>query len=264
MGRETFGIPAWMAECLVEGLGLTGAVETGTYTGDSSRFLSTLVDDVWTIELSPTLHAKAIERHGDVPGIHFLLGDSAARLPEIVAELRGPVLYWLDAHWCEGETAGADDTIPLQGELETIDASASGADSVILIDDADFFLGGPWQGYGAGRYPSFIEVADRLRAHHPRYVTVLDDVIMAGPPSARAVIEQRWMRERSQRNQEREELAFSRSKIAELEAQLAAAAAERAKLVDSRDIAVATAQHLTARAESAKSRTAPRWPRRRT
>ncbi|MGD1035552.1 MAG: hypothetical protein ABR977_14150, partial [Candidatus Dormibacteria bacterium] len=40
------------------------------------------------------------------------------------------------------------------------------------------------------------EVADRLRARHPRYVTTLLDVIIAIPPAGRLVVERFWQAKR--------------------------------------------------------------------
>jgi hypothetical protein len=37
-----------------------------------------------------------------------------------------------------------------------------------------------------------MEVVDRLRARHPRYVTTLLDVIIAAPPAGRTIVEHFW------------------------------------------------------------------------
>jgi hypothetical protein len=40
-----------------------------------------------------------------------------------------------------------------------------------MIDDARFFLGTPDVGVRREYWPTFMQVADALRATHPRYVT---------------------------------------------------------------------------------------------
>ena len=195
MGVEHFGIPQEMARSLVGGLQLTAAVETGTHLGDSARTLRQLVPEVWTIELSDDYLARARQRHADIDGIHFIHGDTSEKLPELAAAMTKPALYWLDAHWCGWNTAGEQFQCPILGELAAVDASPTAAESVLLIDDALSFLGGPAPEFRKGDFPSFIELVDSLRANYDRYITVLQDVIVAGPPRTRPVIEAYWQDE---------------------------------------------------------------------
>lgn len=204
MGNQTFGIPAGMARTLVDNLGLVGAVETGTNQGNTARLLSTMVPRVWTIELSEVLAREAKERHRDAQGITFLVGDSAKLMAQAVDALDGPTLFWLDAHYLAGDdSAGFEAQCPLIEEIDVIDRSPAAARSALLIDDAEIFLGGPPPGYRRSDFPTLVEIIAALRAHHDRYVTILEDVIVAIPQEGQAPLERYWQDELARRERER-------------------------------------------------------------
>jgi hypothetical protein len=188
MGNIRAGIPAALTSRLRDALGLRYAVETGTYMGSSAAALADLFDRVWTIEWSEELWAQAKSAHRDRP-ITFVHGSSGVVLREVLAEVDGPALLWLDGHWSGGVTAGADDECPVLAEIAAVDASDHGAQSVILIDDARFFLAPPMLPHKREQWPSLMEVADLARAAHDRYVTVVEDVIVAVPLSAQRLVE---------------------------------------------------------------------------
>jgi hypothetical protein len=192
MGAVTFGIPMPLVEWLARPLALQAAVETGTYRGDSAVALRKLFPRVWTIELSEELYEAAKVRYGTISGLTFVHGPS----PEVLSDLApriGPALYWLDAHWSEGETAGREGQCPVLAEIEAIDASSpASGESCLLIDDARFFLLGPTAAYRPEDWPTYREINDKLCAVHDRYVTVLEDVIIAGPPLIGQVVDDYW------------------------------------------------------------------------
>ena len=196
MGLVYSGVPTPLARALAEGLGLRVAVETGTNLGESTAALAEMADRVWTVELSPKYAKWARDRYVGTPAVNVLEGDSAAVLADLAPRIDQPALYWLDAHWCAGDSAGHEAQCPLLHEIEAIEASPAAAESVILIDDASFFLACPYPDYRRSDWPTFMEVADRLRARHPRYVTSLLDVIIATPPAGRAVVERFWQARR--------------------------------------------------------------------
>jgi hypothetical protein len=182
-----------LAHLLSDRLGLRVAIETGTFLGDSARALGEVVPAVWSIELSPELHQAAKTKFIDRPNLHFAHGYSPAVLPGILASLSAPALFWLDGHWSGGETAGDSDECPVLDELRSIDAWPQASGSCVLIDDARLFLGPPPPPHDPSQWPTFIEVVDALRSTHARYVTVLEDVIIAGPPQARQIVEAYWL-----------------------------------------------------------------------
>lgn len=213
MGNQTFGIPLRLASDLVKGLGLVEAVETGTYLGDTTRVLRALVPKVWTIELSQQLSDTARERLSDLEGIEFIIGDSKTSLAGVVSVLSGPALFWLDAHYMAGGVgAGENAQCPILDELAAIDVSRTAGDDTILIDDADLFLGGPPADYNREDFPTFLEVVDALRHRTERYITVMDDVIVAVPRTGQAVVEGYWRLERERRTEREQNSPLGRAK----------------------------------------------------
>ena len=192
MGSVWSGVPIALAESLCKALELEGAIETGTYLGESTRQLAEIFRQVQTIELSPTLYEQAKQQAPT--NIAFHLGSSAEILGQVIANAAGPQLFWLDGHWSGDSTAGVDDECPVLEEIGAIDASAHGAESAVLIDDARLFLVPPPPPHKREQWPTFMEVADLLRLQHPRYVTVVEDVIVAVPPNARRLVEDYAMR----------------------------------------------------------------------
>ncbi len=192
MGSVTFSIPLDLAAALIDAGGLRYAVETGTYLGASALMLDDLVDEVWSVELKPEILAKAQVSCAGRDTIHLVEGYSPEVLPTLLKEVPGPALYWLDGH---GGTFGANDTpshireCPVLEELALIDEHPHAADSVILIDDARAFFG-PLLHHRPEDWPTFVEVAQALGPD--RYVTSLDDVIVAVPSAMRPVVDAWW------------------------------------------------------------------------
>ncbi|MEQ5872641.1 hypothetical protein J4E08_22535 [Sagittula sp. NFXS13] len=74
-------------------------VETGTLFGHTTLHASYWADRVITIELSQTLHAEAVKHLAHRPNVTCLQGNSADVLAEVVPDLDGPSVFYLDAHW---------------------------------------------------------------------------------------------------------------------------------------------------------------------
>jgi hypothetical protein len=191
MGSVTFSIPFDLATALLEATGLRFAVETGTYLGGTAGQLAGVVDEVWTVELKADILAQASERLASFDNIHLVEGYSPEVLPGLLTEVPGPALFWLDGH---GGTFGADDVpshileCPVLEELTAIEAWPHAARSVILIDDARAFFGTLL--HHRPDWPTFVDVADALG--RDRYVTVLDDVVIAVPLEVRPVVDAWW------------------------------------------------------------------------
>jgi hypothetical protein len=157
--------------------GLRTFVETGTFFGDTTAALRPHVDQVLTIELSPELAGRARQRFARAPNVHILEGDSSLLLPEILAQLREPALFWLDGHYSAGITARGNEDTPVRTELRAI-LEHPIRKHVILIDDARDFKG--------GEYPTIEEVAETVRSHSSGYnFDLRDDIIRLTPPLER-------------------------------------------------------------------------------
>lgn len=201
MGAITFSIPIDLAHQLRNAGGLIDAVETGTYLGDSTLKLSELFDDVWSIEIVPEIYERAVTRTAHRDNVHLSLGYSPHVLPGVLADAAAPALFWLDGH---GGTFGVPDLpdytqCPVADEIRAIDGDASAAGACILIDDARAFFG-PMPQHRPEDWPTFVEVADLLRAKVDRYVTALDDVIIAVPFELRPVVDEWWQGKLRDRN----------------------------------------------------------------
>lgn len=107
--------------------GIEHAVETGTFLGATTDFLSSCFNTVHTIEILETNLDQAESFLSDKDNIHFHLGSSQVILQKILPELAGKrTLFYLDAHW--------NDYWPLLDELTEI-SKTHRDNCVIVIDD---------------------------------------------------------------------------------------------------------------------------------
>jgi hypothetical protein len=150
-------------------------IETGTYLGDMVRALRDDFREIYTLELSDALHARARRKFAAFPHIHCLNGDSADLLPSVLRRLGEPCLFWLDGHYSGPGTAGAHRPCPVVGELEAI-AAHTVRRHAVLIDDARLFT-------GAAGYPSREELGALCSRLFPGFrLTELDDAFHLLPP----------------------------------------------------------------------------------
>jgi len=152
--------------------GTRNLVETGTYRGDMVAAQRRRFGRIWSIELQEQLAERARARFARDPHVTILYGDSAALLPIILATMREPCLFWLDAHYSAGITArGAMDT-PVAAEIDAI-LRHPVAGHVVLVDDARDFT-------GANDYPTIAALTAAITQQRPDWtVEVRDDVIRA-------------------------------------------------------------------------------------
>jgi hypothetical protein len=172
-------LPEGLAAQLRSELGLVRAVETGTYGGGTARVLAGMFPSATTIELSDELHRRAAAALAGIENLTLLHGSS----PEALATLERPpggTLYWLDAHWSGGETAGREHPCPVVEEIRAI--GPGHPDDCLLIDDARLFNDPAW--------PSIAEVMNAILAERPgHHVTIAHDLIVAVPARARGLVD---------------------------------------------------------------------------
>lgn len=115
------------------------AVETGTADAEGTLKLFKHFEKVHSIELSPALHAIALERCKDIPNIELYLADSKIVVPKLAEEIKEPVFWYLDAHWTSVNYHGmaAKESFPLWEELTII--SKRPYPDIIVIDDIHSF-----------------------------------------------------------------------------------------------------------------------------
>jgi hypothetical protein len=191
MGAIDFGIPRQLALLLRDRLALKLFVETGTFRGETAEWAAGQFAKVWTVEADAALFETTRERLKDRTNIVCVKGDSRAGLREIVPQLDGPALFWLDAHWCgsdQTDTAGAEDQCPLIEEIAIVNASPH--EHVVLVDDARYFLAPPPSPNRFEMWPDAEATVAALRAGQTdRYVAVIDDVFIRVPMKLRGELQ---------------------------------------------------------------------------
>lgn len=118
--------------------GLVNFVETGTHLGDSVQAaLDAGFDRIYSCDLMPQVIAAARQRFAGAGQVRLVCADSVSFLREVVAELRGPAFFWLDAHFPSyyGYPADQHHEFPLAEELAAIAAAPGRGGDVIACDD---------------------------------------------------------------------------------------------------------------------------------
>jgi predicted O-methyltransferase YrrM len=126
-------------------------VETGTFLGDTTYFLSSRGYRVITLEVDPLLANLARARFSGRDNVRAIEGDSAKLMPKLVPELDQPALFFLDGHYSGSGTGMGEQETPVVKEVEAILAGARDG-SVVIIDDARCF----------GSRPDYPPLADFL------------------------------------------------------------------------------------------------------
>ena len=190
MGFYKFGVPQDLVAKLKAFAGINVFVETGTFTGGTSRWAAELFETVYTIEINPELRAKAMDLSKDYDNIHFLLGNSKEVLPENLTNFGDKAIFWLDGHYSGGITGGESDQCPVMEELKCL---TKVKEPYILIDDARCFLGRPPKPLNSEDWPQIDEVFKFLDENFPTHrFTIHDDVIICVPEEAWEVVLEDW------------------------------------------------------------------------
>jgi hypothetical protein len=188
MGEIRIGPPQELITRVQEAFSVDLFIETGTLHGETAAWASGSFGTVVTVELSDVLYGQTTERYGDRDNIEFLHGSSQEMLPGVVECLDGSAIFWLDAHYSGGETAGESYECPLLEELSAI-GDADG-EQFLFIDDARDFLSPPPRPHDPDDWPTFdqiiLTIRDELGPEY--YIVVVEDVIVAVPPEAKALV----------------------------------------------------------------------------
>ena len=149
-------------------------VETGTHIGDTLAFVSRRRNiDCTSIELDEGFHRRATRRFKHSSRVRLLHGNSGLLMPEVVGNLKGPALFWLDGHYSGPSTACGGKQTPVLEELVAIYRHAS-FPCVILIDDARLFD-------GTNDYPHLDELLVAARSVGGFRAEVSADIIRLTP-----------------------------------------------------------------------------------
>ncbi|MDR1510881.1 MAG: hypothetical protein LBS53_14750 [Synergistaceae bacterium] len=183
MGMIYPGIPVHVAEFMQKTYQLDTFVETGTYMADTAVSVSKFFKKVYTIELSEGLYTTAKNKYKHIKNIDFLQGSASLELSRLLSSEFPPSLFWLDAHWSGGVTAGENIPCTLLDEIDII--LRSNKDHVILIDDARIMLVPPPVFMRRPDYlPAYSEVTDVLNSIEKRYSIIWRDIVISVPLSS--------------------------------------------------------------------------------
>jgi predicted O-methyltransferase YrrM len=115
-----------LVRAIVEAVKPEAIVETGSYRGTTTEWLSEFGRPVQSVEINPRYHAFTRRRLAHRRNVAVRLGNSVEFLRAETAQTPGATkLYYLDSHW--------QDHLPLREELELIFAGSDRA--VVVIDD---------------------------------------------------------------------------------------------------------------------------------
>ena len=116
-----------------EKFALKTLVETGTYYGEMVAAMKGHFDRIYSIEFVPELAERATRKFARYPHVRIFCGDSRVLMPDVLALLTGPALFWLDAGYY-GWVGKRGDQQRLSAELEMI--LSHPYRHLILLDDA--------------------------------------------------------------------------------------------------------------------------------
>jgi hypothetical protein len=130
-------------------------VETGTGAAEVVRSVSNIDEkvNIHTIEIIEEIYNKNVFNYSKFKNINWHFGQSSEILPQILPELSGNTLFWMDAHFpgadfgmaSYGDEPDLSKRLPLQSELEIIVNSRDVSNDVFVIDDLRIYEDGPFE-----------------------------------------------------------------------------------------------------------------------
>ncbi|MBS1650689.1 MAG: hypothetical protein JSU07_01645 [Bacteroidetes bacterium] len=190
MGYIYLGIPKELLKLFAEKTGYQNFVETGTFSGRTIIWAASLFNNCYTIEINKEFSENAANTKNCPKNIQFIVGDSRVELKKIVSTISDGTIFWLDGHYSGEETGGKENECPIIDEIEIIKKHQN---SIILIDDARFFLGPPPEGHRADDWPGIDEIFYKLKINFPNhYTTLIDDTIISCPKEYKYILDSDW------------------------------------------------------------------------
>jgi len=110
-------------------------VESGCYTGDGLNYaVEANFDNIISIELSEKYYNICTSKFKNNDNVNIILGDSALILYDVIKDINERITFWLDGHYCFGDSACGVHICPLLDELEQIKRHQI-KDHTLIIDD---------------------------------------------------------------------------------------------------------------------------------
>lgn len=157
------------------------AVETGTYLGEGTKWLSKCFQHVFTIEINEGFQNQAKQNLIGCDNITYMLGDSRQTLLKVMTCLNRPSFFWLDAHNAIQVYGSGPDDCPILEELDMI--LSSPFKHCIMIDDINAYYPPeqkkhhPVRPLDANVWPNISMIVEKLDKSY-EYYTDLDADIM--------------------------------------------------------------------------------------
>lgn len=96
-------------------------VETGCYEGDGLNFaINANYEKIISIEIAEKYHKICTEKFKNNENVSIILGDSAIIMYDIIKDIDSRITFWLDGHFCGGDSGLGLHISPLIQELEHI------------------------------------------------------------------------------------------------------------------------------------------------
>ena len=111
-------------------------IETGTFKGETTKFLAKNFPLIHTIEPSKELLIRAKSKLSNFKNIIFHNGTSEECFEAACNSVKGDVSFWLDGHFSSGNTFKAVISTPIKHELNVIQNKLKDfSNLVVIIDD---------------------------------------------------------------------------------------------------------------------------------
>ena len=155
-------------------------IETGTYLGETTQYLSRISKYVVSLEPANKLYAEAQIKLRELKNVRIIHGSSESSIKGCLENLdysqKQDLNFWLDGHYSVGETYIGDHKSPILYELEVIGATVDFSKSLtILIDDVRGFSR---TGELKGGYPSLTYLVEWADSRNLYWVIEHDIFVM--------------------------------------------------------------------------------------